>query len=168
MPQTAPTAAPPISIFISYSRADFAFADAIYQALEARGCKVCIDRSDIQKCEEWWKRIVDLIVDSTIVIFIISPNSLASPVCHDEVTLTKRLGKRIVPLMWRRAPGLQVPDGLSERDWVFLNQLSCMMMPQPGTSMLVLFKAEFSSSMRQSILTMSSGSGNRRNGPSVL
>ena len=88
------------------------------KALEARGYDVRIDRSDIRRGEEWWKRIVDLIVDCMLVVFVISPDSIASPVCHREVDLTKRLGKRIVPLLWRSAPRSEIPEGLAERDWV--------------------------------------------------
>lgn len=116
--QTVATAEPKIALFISYSRKDTKFVDSLDKALRARGYDVRIDRSDIQKGEEWWKRIVDLIVDCTLVVFVISPDSIASPVCRDEVDLTKRLGKRIVPVMWRSAPGLEIPQGLAERDWV--------------------------------------------------
>jgi WD40 repeat protein len=106
------------NIFVSYSRKDSAFIDVLVTALSARGYDVRIDRSDITKGEEWWKRIVDLIVSSTLVVFVISPDSIVSPVCTDEVQLTQRLGKRIVPLLWRNGPGLAIPRGLSERDWV--------------------------------------------------
>ena len=107
------------TLFISYSRKDSAVVDTLVKTLEGRGYDVRIDRSDIAKGEEWRKRIVDLIIDSTLVVFVISPASLTSPVCRDEVDLTKRLGKRIVPLMWRNPQGhAGIPEGLAERDWV--------------------------------------------------
>ena len=112
------SAEPKTTLFLSYSRKDTTFVDALDMALKARGYDVRIDRSGIQKGEEWWKRIVELIVDSTLVVFVISPDSIGSPVCRDEVDLTKRLGKRVVPVLWRNARGLQMPEGLAERDWV--------------------------------------------------
>jgi WD40 repeat protein len=118
MPSSHTANEPRITLFVSYSRKDTLFVDALVKALEARGYDVRIDRSDIRKGEEWWKRIVDLIVDAMLIVFIISPDSVGSPVCRDEVDLTKRLGKRIVPLLWRSAPKSEIPEGLAERDWV--------------------------------------------------
>src|SRR5262245_15857253 len=103
MPEPASAGAPETRVFLSYSRKDAAFVDALGAALSSRGYDVLIDRSAITKGEEWWKRIVDLIVSSALVVFVISPHSIASPVCNDEVDLTKRLSKRIVPLLWRNS-----------------------------------------------------------------
>ena len=85
------------TLFISYSRKDAVFVDALVLALEARGYDVRIDRSDITKGEEWWKRIVDLIVSLTLVLFVTSPDAVSSAVCADEVDLTKRLGNELCP-----------------------------------------------------------------------
>jgi hypothetical protein len=46
-------------VFISYARADGAFADSLAAVLESRGFAILIDRSDIYAFEECWKRIAD-------------------------------------------------------------------------------------------------------------
>jgi len=51
-------------IFISYSRADLGFADGLGAALKARGFLPLMDRRDIAKFEDWWKRIETLIVQT--------------------------------------------------------------------------------------------------------
>jgi hypothetical protein len=80
------------TLFISYSRRDTAFVGALVAALEARGYEVLIDRSAVTKGEEWWKRIVDLIVASTLVLY-------------------HRL-KRSTPVAGVRFPGRRVRDSL--------------------------------------------------------
>ena len=44
-------------VFISYSRRDMAFADALEAVLKARGFEPLIDRTEIYAFEEWWQRI---------------------------------------------------------------------------------------------------------------
>jgi hypothetical protein len=68
-------------IFISYSRKDIEFANRLDAALKARGFEPLIDRDEIYAFEEWWKRIEALIVRADTVVFILSPDSIASPVC---------------------------------------------------------------------------------------
>ena len=106
------------SVFISYSRKDTAFVDRLATGLEVRGYDVNIDREDIEKGEAWWTRITDLITASDVVIFVMSLDSVASPVCDREIQHTLTLGKRIVPLLWREILG-DIPQALSERNWVY-------------------------------------------------
>src|SRR5581483_5001967 len=83
--QTAPGDRPKATIFISYSRRDLAFADRIDAALKARGFHTLIDRSEIYALEDWWKRIEGLIAQADTVVFILSPDAVASDVCQSEV-----------------------------------------------------------------------------------
>lgn len=110
-------------VFISYSRKDIYFVDVLVAALEARGYTVLIDRSAIEKGELWWQRIVDLIIECHIVVFIISPASLLSPICVKEIEHTLAMGKRIAPVMFRAAPDIPVNIELKERDWVDFSSL---------------------------------------------
>jgi WD40 repeat protein len=106
-------------IFISYSRRDTAFADRLERALETRGFEPLIDRRDIAKLEDWWKRIEDLIVRSDTVVFVISPDAVKSTsVCQQEVTLAQTLNKRLAPIMWREVDAALVPDELRRLNWI--------------------------------------------------
>src|SRR5882672_12549815 len=62
-------------VFISYSRKDAAFADALVAALNARGFEAFLDKKDILPGEPWRDRIGALILTADAVVFAISPDS---------------------------------------------------------------------------------------------
>jgi hypothetical protein len=75
---------PKAKIFISYSRKDMPFADRIEAALKARGFEPLIDRTEIYAFEDWWKRIEALIGRADTVVFVVSPDAVASDVALKE------------------------------------------------------------------------------------
>src|SRR5437016_3094730 len=81
-------------VFISYSRKDIAFVDQLDAALKARGFEPLIDRTDIYAFEEWWKRIEGLIARADTVVFVLSPDAVASDVALKEVFYAASLNKR--------------------------------------------------------------------------
>jgi tetratricopeptide (TPR) repeat protein len=85
-------------VFISYSRKDMAFADRLDVALEQRGFEPLIDRTDIYVFEDWWQRIQSLIVQADTVVFVLSPDSVSSPVCKREVEFATSRNKRLAPI----------------------------------------------------------------------
>src|SRR5580692_2727882 len=93
---------PKAKIFISYSRKDVAFADRIEAALKARGFEPLIDRSEIYAFEDWWKRIEALISRADTVVFVLSPDAVASSVALREVSFAASLNKRFAPVVCRR------------------------------------------------------------------
>src|SRR5690606_35168376 len=73
------------TVFLSYSRKDQAFAHGLLERLEATArVKVTIDTKEILPSEQWKKRLESLILSADKVVFILSPNSAASEVCHWE------------------------------------------------------------------------------------
>src|ERR1700730_10454752 len=94
--------APKAKVFISYSRKDIEFADHLETALKARGFEPLIDRTDIYALEEWWKRIEALIGSADTVVFVLSPDSVASDVARKEVAFAASLNKRFAPIVCRR------------------------------------------------------------------
>jgi WD40 repeat protein len=106
-------------VFVSYSRADMAFADRLEAALKLRGFEPLIDRRDIEKFEDWWRRIEELIVRSDTVVFVISPDSVKpTSVCQQEVTFAKSLNKRLAPILWRQSDIDLVPSELRRLNWI--------------------------------------------------
>lgn len=112
---------PKAKAFISYARVDLAFADRLVAALQARGFEALIDRTDIFPSEPWSKRIEDLIAQSDTMVFVISPESVSSKVCKDEVAFAVSLNKRIVPIVLRRMSAREVPKELSDPQWAFFD-----------------------------------------------
>lgn len=113
---------PKTSMFISYSRADVAFVHKLQSALNAPSLDVWVDMEDIPKGAKWWQEICAGIEGADTFVFVISPDSLKSEVCNQEIAHAVALQKRIVPILWR--PVESNKDLLSEikeewhsRDW---------------------------------------------------
>lgn len=90
-----------LRVFISYSRADEAFADELRLGLEDKGYTVEIDKHSIRQGEEWKARLGKLIAACDTVVFVLSPDSARSSICHWEVEEAHAQGKRIVPVLHR-------------------------------------------------------------------
>jgi tetratricopeptide (TPR) repeat protein len=122
-PDVAPAAdaQPKAKIFISYSRKDLAFADRLDAALKARGFEPLIDRSEIYAFEDWWKRIEALIGRADTVVFVLSPNAVASDVALKEVAHGASLNKRFAPIVCRRVEDAAVPEPLRRLNFIFFD-----------------------------------------------
>src|SRR5579871_4461751 len=120
MPADRPSGDAP-KIFISYARKDIAFADRLAAALKARGFDPLIDRSEIYVFEDWWKRIENLIVSADTIVFVLSPDAVASDICAKEVSFAASLNKRFAPVVCRRVDDKMVPPALSKLNFAFLD-----------------------------------------------
>jgi hypothetical protein len=112
---------PKARIFISYSRRDLAFADRLDAALRERGFATLIDRADIHAFEDWEKRIKELIVAADTVVFVISPDAIASKVCADEIAFADQLSKRFAPIVLRRVDDEKIPAELARLNFIFFD-----------------------------------------------
>src|SRR5262245_10071589 len=108
-------------VFISYSRKDMAFADRLEAALKGRGFEPLIDRTEIYAFEEWWQRIEALISGADTVVFVLSPDSVASEVARKEVAFAASLNKRFAPIVCRRVDDRAVPEALARLNFVFFD-----------------------------------------------
>jgi hypothetical protein len=108
-------------IFISYSRKDLPFADRLEAALKARGFEPLIDRTEIYAFEDWWKRIEVLIGRADTVVFVLSPDAVASDVALREVAHATSLNKRFAPVVCRRIDDGAVPEALRRLNFVFFD-----------------------------------------------
>lgn len=100
-------------VFLSYSRKDRAFAEALHLELERLGYKVFRDVAGIADGEDWRERLGAAVRQCDAMVFVISPKSISSSVCAWEVDTAHRHGKRVVPVVWRRANISKAPAGLS-------------------------------------------------------
>jgi hypothetical protein len=111
---------PQARVFLSYSRRDETFVRQLAAALEARGYAVDFDESErdatglefgISAQDRWWLRLNEMIAAADVMVFAISPDSIASRMCDDEIAYANSLGKCIIPVLHRaidydRAPEL--------------------------------------------------------------
>jgi hypothetical protein len=110
-------------VFISYSRRDKAFVEKLDAAFRKVNRDPWIDWDDIRKGEDWWQSIQRGIEEADTFIFVITPDSVASDVCRDEVEYATQLNKRFLPLM--RREGFEMADvhpSIARHNWLFFRE----------------------------------------------
>ncbi len=108
--------------FISYSRHDDSAVKSLVAALEAAGFDCWRDTEDLPAGEVWRDELREAIVDSDNLLFVISPESIASPYCDLELKFALEHKKRIFPVLYRPLKqGQQLPAILAERQWLDVN-----------------------------------------------
>jgi formylglycine-generating enzyme required for sulfatase activity len=112
---------PSARIFISYSRKDMPFADRLEAALKARGFETLIDRAEIYAFEDWWERIQALIGRADTIVFVLSPDAVASDVALKEVAHGAALNKRFAPIVCRRVEVEAVPEEVRRLNFIFFD-----------------------------------------------
>ncbi len=105
-------------VFVSYSRRDSDFVGRLAGALRARGKDVWVDVEGIRDAEVFPAALRGAVESSHGFLFVISPDSVASPFCEQEVEHATELNKRIVPLVLRRVPDENVPGEIRQRNWI--------------------------------------------------
>ncbi|HEY9622134.1 MAG TPA: toll/interleukin-1 receptor domain-containing protein [Crinalium sp.] len=120
---TSPCAERKNDVFISYSRRDKAFVEQLDASFRQAGRDPWIDWDDICKGEDWWQSIQRGIEGSDSFVFVISPDSIASSVCRDEIEYAAQLNKRFLPLLWRDGFDMaQVHRLISQHNWIFARE----------------------------------------------
>jgi WD40 repeat protein len=87
-------------IFVSYSRDDESFVRTFIENLRQKGVDPWFDKENIDNGREWWQEIKKGVENANAFVFVISPSSLTSRVCHWELAYARKLGKRIIPLVY--------------------------------------------------------------------
>lgn len=113
---------PKAKIFISYSRKDMAFADRLEAGLKERGFAPLIDHTEIYAFEDWWKRIEALIVQADTIVFVLSPDAVASDICQKEVAFAASLNKRFAPVVCKPVDDTAVPEPLRRLNFIFFTE----------------------------------------------
>jgi len=105
-------------VFISYSRRDGEFVRRLVEALEARGKDVWVDTEGIRDAEVFPAALRAAVESSDGFVFVISPDSVSSTFCEQEVDRAIELNKRIVPLLLEKVPDERVPQEVRVRNWI--------------------------------------------------
>lgn len=113
------------SAFISYRRLDKDYALQIKDALEAKGYSVFIDLEDLPPSEAYPPHIRKAIEESDNFLFLISPDSIVSIPCREELEHAVNCGKYIVPVECRPTDpnSLNIPTQIQELNWIRWTQL---------------------------------------------
>jgi hypothetical protein len=109
-------------LFISYSRQDKIFAQQLHQALAAQGREVWIDYNDIPPAVDWRDEIRQNLEKTNAVVFMLSPDFLASAECGVELEIAEELSKRLIPLLCRNIQPDMVPPSLRSLNWIHMRE----------------------------------------------
>jgi len=101
------------SLFISYSRKDIDFARKLTEAFKGQDLDFWIDWEGIPPTVDWWKEIQKGIEEADIFLFLISPDSVKSKVCNQEIDHAVINGKRLIPLVVRDIQAEEAPAKLA-------------------------------------------------------
>src|SRR5690349_20631624 len=88
-------------VMISYSRRDKAFVQSLTNAIKKQGLEPWIDWDDIAPTVDWWAEIQAGIEAAHSFIFVISPNSVGSEVCYNEIEPAVLHNKRVIPILYQ-------------------------------------------------------------------
>jgi len=111
-----------LRVFISYSRKDEDFAQELLSGLQLSSFEPYLDKHDIVAGEDWKARLGRLIEAADTVVFVISPDAVASERCAWEVEHAATLKKRILPVVWRRVEETKVPQRLKQLNYIFFDR----------------------------------------------
>ncbi len=105
-------------VFISYSRTDIEFVQRFASSLNELGKTPWIDTDAIADAEVFPQAIRTAIEESDAFLFVITPASVASRFCEQEVTYAGTLAKRIVPVVRDVVADAEIPEDIRNRNWI--------------------------------------------------
>ena len=86
-------------IFISYSRKNTAFVEKLFGAFKAIDREAWVDWQEIHYSEDWWQKICAGIEAADNFVFVMTPDSVRSKPCFDEIEHAVKHNKRLVPIL---------------------------------------------------------------------
>ena len=105
-------------VFISYAREDRTFVQRLHDALANAGRESWVDWEGIPASAKWMAEVRAAIDQADCFCFVVSPDSVESPVCREEAAHAAASNKRIVPLLHREVPDGLVPETVAAHNWI--------------------------------------------------
>jgi len=113
-------------VFISYSRKDGDFVRKVYDGFKAMEKEVWVDFEDIPLSADWWQEIEAGIDAAETFIFVLTPDSVRSDICREEIEYAVNANKRIVPILHREivedADKDKIHKEVSSHNWIFFRE----------------------------------------------
>ncbi|MCP4713109.1 MAG: TIR domain-containing protein, partial [Planctomycetes bacterium] len=105
-------------VFISYSRANSDFARELNENLQLHGKTTWFDQESIASGADFAAEINQGIKNSDNFLFVISPRSIQSEYCADEVEYAHKLGKRFITLLYDEVNEDELHPELAKVQWI--------------------------------------------------
>ena len=105
-------------VFVSYSRRDSEFVTRLAESISAGGKEVWLDTEGIADAEVFPEAIKRAIEGSDAFLFVITPASVSSSYCENEVDHAREMQKRIVPVLREPVADSELPAEIRDRNWI--------------------------------------------------
>ena len=105
-------------VFISYAREDRRFVQRLHDALAKAGRASWVDWEGIPASAKWMAEVRSAIDEADCFCFVVSPDSVESPVCREEAAHAAASNKRILPLLHRPVDDGLVPETVAAHNWI--------------------------------------------------
>ena len=105
-------------VFVSYSRRDSEFVRRLASSITECGKEIWVDTEGIADGEVFPEAIKRAIEQSDAFLFVITPASVASAYCENEVEYARELQKRIVPVLRDPVSDAELPAEIRDRNWI--------------------------------------------------
>ncbi len=109
-------------VFISYSRKDKAQAQKLTEALTQSDLETWVDWEDIPPTADWMDQIHQGIESAEAFLFLLSPDSVQSGVCGQEIDHAVLNGKRLIPIVLREVNPKEVHPALAKVNWIYFRE----------------------------------------------
>ncbi|MEY2978291.1 MAG: hypothetical protein RLZZ435_2430, partial [Cyanobacteriota bacterium] len=107
-------------VFLSYADEDRETMTKIRRSLCREGITVWTNTTDVQTGEDFQAAIHQGILRTDNIVYLLSPASLASSYCQDELTYGFSLNKRIIPILVHPVEDDRLPDILKTLHYIDL------------------------------------------------
>jgi WD40 repeat protein len=105
-------------VFISYAREDRRFVQRLHDSLATEGRESWVDWEGIPASAKWMAEVRAAIDQADCFCFVVSPDSVESPVCREEAAHAASGNKRIIPLLHREVADGLVPETVAAHNWI--------------------------------------------------
>ncbi len=109
-------------VFISYSRKDIDFSRQLTERFENEGFDAWVDWQDIPPSVDWMNEIKQGIEEVDVFLYLVSPASVTSQICKNELDHAVLNGKRIIPVIVQDIEPAAVPAEISHLNWIFFSR----------------------------------------------
>jgi WD40 repeat protein len=105
------------TLFVSYAREDLEFVQELASSLSSDGREVHADW-DIPAGAQWEAEVDASIEATDVFVLVLTPDSVASKQCIQEIERARLLGKRCLPVLHKPVEGLQLAPYVASSNWL--------------------------------------------------
>jgi hypothetical protein len=112
------------TVFIAYARSDGTEVYRLAERLRSRGINTRVDIDDIPIGSDWDATLQDFIRNADTILFVITPDAMASKWCQIEVEYAVQFNKRILPVLLKPVPDDIIPANLARLQYLILTDIN--------------------------------------------